>query len=167
MRAALDETPAAGDDLYARLEGIEARLAGIAARLQGDPAPGRLNEPSAPSILGRIGQVAGGHWGTRQPPTETQRGSLEIARGGFERVSVALGALLEEALPALEADLEAAGAPWTPGRRVGLKRGDMSEFFEGTHDLPSSFRSLRTSASGRVGSRRIRFRSSLSSRFSK
>ncbi len=119
MRAALDETPAASDDLYTRLEAIEARLAGIAARLQGDPARGALNEPSAPSIMGRIGQVAGGHWGTRQPPTQTQRESLEIARGGFQRVSIALRTLLEETLAELEADMEAAGAPWTPGRRVG------------------------------------------------
>ena len=119
MRAALDETPAAGEELYQRLEGIEARLAGIAGRLQGDPAPGRLNEPSVPSIAGRIGQVAGGHWGTRQAPTETQRASLEIARGGFERVSQALRVLVDEALAGLEADMEAAGAPWTPGRRVG------------------------------------------------
>ena len=119
MRAALDETPAAGDELYQRLEGIEARLAGIAGRLQGDPTPGRLNEPSAPSIAGRIGQVAGGHWGTRQAPTETQRASLEIARGGFERVSQALRVLVDEALAGLEADMEAAGAPWTPGRRAG------------------------------------------------
>ena len=119
MRAALDETPAAGDDLYTRLEAIETRLAGIAVRLQGDPARGALNEPSAPSIMGRIGQVAGGHWGTRQPPTQTQRESLEIARGGFQRVSIALRTLLEETLAELEADMEAAGAPWTPGRRVG------------------------------------------------
>jgi len=119
MRAALDETPAAGDDLYTRLEAIETRLAGIAVRLQGDPARGALNEPSAPSILDRLGRVAGGHWDTRQTPTTTQRESLEIARGGFQRVSIALRTLLEETLAELEADMEAAGAPWTPGRRVG------------------------------------------------
>ncbi len=118
MRAALDQTPAAANDLYTRLEGIEQRLAGIAVRLQGDPARGALNEPSSPSILGRLGQVAGGHWGTRQPPTATQRESFEIAQGGFMRVSMALRALVDEALAELEADMEAAGAPWTPGRRV-------------------------------------------------
>ena len=116
MRAALDETPAAGGELYTRLEAIEARLEGIAARLQGDPAPRRLNEPGAPSILGRIGQVAGGHWGTRQAPTETQRASLATARGGFARVAAALRSLLDDELAGLERDMEAAGAPWTPGR---------------------------------------------------
>ena len=119
MRAALDETPAAGEELYQRLEDIDARLAVLAARLQGDPAPRRLNEPGAPSIMGRIGQVAGGHWGTRQAPTETQRVSLAIAREGFGEVAAALRSLLEGELAGLERDMEAAGAPWTPGRGVG------------------------------------------------
>ena len=119
MRAALDETPAAGEELYQRLEDIDARLAVLAARLQGDPAPRQLNEPSAPSILGRIGQVAGGHWGTRQAPTETQRVSLVIAREGFGEVVAELRSLLGDDLAGLERDMEAAGAPWTPGRRVG------------------------------------------------
>ena len=119
MRAALDDTPRAGEQLYGRLEAIEARLAGIAAELQGEPVPGRLNQPSAPSIMGRIGQVAGGHWGTRQEPTETQRASLEIAREGFDEVVAALRSLLRDDLAALERDMEAAGAPWTPGRGVG------------------------------------------------
>ena len=119
MRAALDETPKAGEELYGRLEAIEARLAGIAADLQGDPAPGRLSQPSVPSIMGRIGQVAGGHWGTRQEPTGTQRASLAIAREGFDEVVAALRSLLRDDLAALERDMEAAGAPWTPGRGVG------------------------------------------------
>ena len=118
MRAALDETPAAGEELYQRLEDIDARLAVLAARLQGDPAPRQLNEPTVPSIMGRIGQVAGGHWGTRQAPTETQRVSLAIAREGFGEVVAALRSLLEGELAGLERDMEAAGAPWTPGRGV-------------------------------------------------
>ena len=119
MRAALDETPAAGEELYQRLEEIDARLAEVAAELQGDPAPGRLNEPSVPSIMGRIGQVAGGHWGTRRAPTETQRVSLAIAREGYDEVVAELRSLLEDDLAGLERDMEAAGAPWTPGRGVG------------------------------------------------
>ncbi|MDE2973469.1 MAG: glycosyl hydrolase [Gemmatimonadota bacterium] len=119
MRAALDETPRAGEELFRRLETIDARLAGIAARLQGDPGPGRLNQPGAPSIMGRIGQVAWGHWGTRQEPTETQRASLAVAREGFSEVAAALGSLLRDDLAALERDMEAAGAPWTPGRGIG------------------------------------------------
>ena len=116
MRAALEEMPTADAELRARLEGFEERLAGLAKRLQGDPARRRLNEPGVPTILGRLSQVAGGHWNTRQAPTETQRSSLGIARDAFATLSAELTDLLEGELARLEADMEAAGAPWTPGR---------------------------------------------------
>ena len=118
MRAALAETPAAGADVHRRLAEVERGLAGIVARLQGDPTRRRLNEPSAPSVLGRLGQIAGGHWGTRQPPTDTQRESLEVAAREFGAVGQEMSGLMDE-VARLEAELEAAGAPWTPGRRPG------------------------------------------------
>ena len=119
MRAALDETPRAGAELYRRLEEIEGRLAVLTTELQDDPAPRRLNEPTAPSITGRIGRVAGGHWGTRGEPTATQRTSIAIAREGLAGVVAALRSLLDEDLAALERDMESAGAPWVAGRGVG------------------------------------------------
>ena len=118
MRVALDEAPRAGPELYRSLEEVEARLAQLATRLQGDRTRSRYNEPSVPSIAGRVGQVAGGHWNTRQAPTETQRASLRIAADAFAALSAELVDLLDGALAELEAALEAAGAPWTPGRPV-------------------------------------------------
>ena len=118
MRAALVETPGAGTELYGGLEEVEAQLEGLATRLQGDRTRRRYNEPSVPSIAGRAGQVAGGHWGTRQAPTQTQRTSLRIAADAFAALSAELTALLDGRLGDLEAALEAAGAPWTPGRRL-------------------------------------------------
>jgi len=120
--ASTARSPATASGLPATASGSAAagaRATSAPAAVAGDPARGALNEPSAPSILDRLGRVAGGHWDTRQAPTTTQRESLEIARGGFQRVSIALRTLLEETLAELEADMEAAGAPWTPGRRVG------------------------------------------------
>jgi len=84
----------------------------------GDRLRGRWNEPSAPSILGRIRQVAGGHWDTRQAPTQTQRRSLDVARSELAQLRTELVDVLETELPALEADLEAAADPWTPGRKL-------------------------------------------------
>ena len=79
---------------------------------------GRLNEPSVPSIRGRVGRVVGGHWDTRQTPTATHIRNLEIAQTDFADFRRELSAALETDLPQLEADLEAAGAPWTTGRRL-------------------------------------------------
>lgn len=118
MRAALEETPGADLSLFNRLGDLEGRVFELRVRLSGDPVRGRLNEAQAPSIRGRVGYVVSGHWGTRQEPTATQRSNLEIAGDDFADVARDLRALVEEDLARLEEDLEAAGAPWTPGRRI-------------------------------------------------
>jgi hypothetical protein len=118
IKAALLETPRAEPRLFSRVGEINAALADLRVRLVGDRLRDRWNEASVPSVLRRVRQVAGGHWDTRQSPTETQRRSLEIAQQGFVELAAELQSLLEKDLPAFEADLEAAGAPWTPGRKL-------------------------------------------------
>jgi photosystem II stability/assembly factor-like uncharacterized protein len=119
LRAAVAETPGAKPTVYERLDRLEASAAEIAATLTGDPIRRRWYAPTPPSVVGRLAQIAGGHWDTRQAPTATQRASQEVAREQLERLTADLERLLEVDLPAFEAELEAAGAPWTPGRRLG------------------------------------------------
>jgi len=118
MRAALLETPRADPALFARIDSLGARLAELQVRLWGDQTRGRLNEASTPSISGRVGSVTYGHWETRQTPTATFRRSLEIAASDFTTLRSDLSAIIDADIPALESALEAAGAPWTPGRRI-------------------------------------------------
>jgi photosystem II stability/assembly factor-like uncharacterized protein len=117
MRAALVETPSADPGLFTRLDELGAELAVLQTRLGGDRARSQLNESSAPSIRGRVGRVMG-HWSTRQMPTATHQRNLEIAREDFAAFRQDLSALVDGDLARLESDLEAAGAPWTPGRRI-------------------------------------------------
>jgi hypothetical protein len=98
------------------MDSVTKALAGLALRLSGDPARKALNESDAPSISDRVGQVMNGHWETRQMPTATQRRDIEIAADGMETLTKDLKALIEGDLARLKTDLEAAGAPWTPGR---------------------------------------------------
>ncbi len=118
MRVALVETPRADPGLFARMDQLAMRLLDLQMRLSGDPARQRLSQSRVPSIRGRIGQVIGGHWDTRQTPTATQRRSLELAAESFEGLVRDLSELLEADLARLEADLAAAGASWTPGRQL-------------------------------------------------
>ena len=118
LRAALKETPQADEALFGRMDAVLRTLSDLEVRLNGDPARGSRNHPAAPSIRERAGGIAGGHWDTRQTPTETQRESLRIAAGEFEGLRGELRSLVDEDLAGLEADLEAAGAPWTPGRKI-------------------------------------------------
>ncbi len=118
LRRALLEAPQASTDLFTQIDEMATDLAAVRVRLSGDRIRNQWEEPSVPSILGRLWKIAGGHWSTRQAPTATQRESLEIAQSEYGAVKADLKALLEETLPALEAELEAAGAPWTPGRQL-------------------------------------------------
>ena len=116
MKAALIETPKAKPGLFASLNELEEKLAGLRTRLSGDPIRQKFNESTVPSIMSRVRQVAGGHWGTRQTPTDTQKRNIEIAQNGFDKFRGDLVGYLSE-LSQFEADLEAAGAPYTPGRK--------------------------------------------------
>ena len=49
-------------------------------------------------------------------PTQTQQNQYNAAAADFEGVLVQLRQLIEADLARLEKQLEAAGAPWTPGR---------------------------------------------------
>ena len=118
LRQALLATPQAPIVLFAQLDQLEADLSRVRLQLRGDPVLNRFEEPSVPSIMGRAWQVAGGTWGTRQAPTMTQQRSLDVAQEEFSAVKGELSQLLRETLPALEDELEAAGAPWTPGRAL-------------------------------------------------
>jgi len=118
MRATLGETPKADLTLYARLDAVGQAVAELERRLQGDPARQKLDEPDTLSIGDRIGAIRDGHWQTRQMPTVTQRLDLEIATAGLDALERDLKALLAGDLAKLGEAFAAAGAPWTPGRRV-------------------------------------------------
>ncbi len=118
LRAALTQAPRANPALSGRMDAVAQSLAALAVELRGDRARRRLDLSTAPSIQDRVGGVIGGHWETRQTPTATQRSQIELATTQFAAVSRALTQLIDGDLAKIEAELEAAGAPWTPGRRV-------------------------------------------------
>ena len=115
MRAALIAAPRAEIALLARVDAAAATVAGLRKRLSGDPARQRLNESDAPSIAGRVSSAMSS-WETRQPPTTTQRGDVEIATTDLAALTRELDALAKGEIAKLRAALEAAGAPYTPRR---------------------------------------------------
>ena len=56
--------------------------------------------------------------GSTYGPTPMHLRQFEIAQEEFAELSATLTQLLETDLPTLEAELDAAGVPWTPGRGV-------------------------------------------------
>jgi len=117
MRKAFLETPGAPTALLRQIVEMNERYTDLSLNLDGDPVRNRLWEPAVPSILGRVSQIAEGHWWTTEPPTETFRESLGVASGQLSGVEERLRSLEEEMLR-LERDLQGAGAPWVPGQRI-------------------------------------------------
>jgi hypothetical protein len=83
--------------------------------LEGDSTIASRSEPTPPAITDRVVQVVSGHWTATSAPTATHRRNYEIAAEAFAPVLEGLHGV-EGDLVTLEAEMEAAGAPWTPGR---------------------------------------------------
>ncbi len=114
-KAALD-TPAGSPSWLDRIERIETRLDDLRVELEGDSTVSSRSEPTPPSILQRVGRSIRRVWTSSAAPTATQKRGYEIAAEAFAPVLEDLRALVEEDLEPLEGEMEAAGAPWTPGR---------------------------------------------------
>lgn len=116
LKVSLDDTPAAPIELADRARAIEGSLRDVDVELRGDSTVASRNEPVTPSILGRVGRIIWGQWTSTSAPTQTHRDAYDFAATAFDEALARLTTLIEDDLAGLEADAEAAGAPWTPGR---------------------------------------------------
>jgi photosystem II stability/assembly factor-like uncharacterized protein len=116
IREALHETPAVEKQLGATADSIEARNREILRTLRGDAALAKRNEQVPTSINDRITYVMEGERFSLTRPTQTYMDAYSVAAGEFSEQLAKLRALVEVDLAKLEKDMEAAGAPWTPGR---------------------------------------------------
>ena len=71
-----------------------------------------------PTIIQRVNRIVRNQWSSTADPTGTHRHSFEVASSALTELLAELRPLMEADLPALEADLEGAGAPWTPVGRL-------------------------------------------------
>jgi hypothetical protein len=102
--------------LDSELEALEQRLHKIDEALSGNRSLREAGEVRAPTISGRLRNAAMTDGMSDYGPTATHRRSFEIAVAEFRDLEPRIRRLLEVELPALEAKLEAAAVPWTPGR---------------------------------------------------
>jgi photosystem II stability/assembly factor-like uncharacterized protein len=117
VEKAILETPGAEGTQLAKARELRAELAQLRNLLEGDAVVAAYQEPTLPGILSRISEVTGGVWGTTQLPTVTQRQNLTWAEEGLKAVEGRLGVALAS-LKVLEGALDAAKAPYTPGRSI-------------------------------------------------
>jgi photosystem II stability/assembly factor-like uncharacterized protein len=118
IKRIIERTPGLPSSLRRDARALELKLLDLRERFNGDPTRPRRNEPARDGLIDRIETIISGHWATTSAPTGSHRKNYEIAASEFEASLEALRPLLERDLTGLHETLEAAGAPWTPGRRL-------------------------------------------------
>ncbi len=115
IRRGLDEIAGPDPKLLAQVNTVDAALHDINDQLNGDPILRRHNEPSPPSLLDRVNTAVTGLT-TTAPPTATHRDELALAQAQLGPLLDRLHKLIEVDLAGIEKQMNALGAPWTPGR---------------------------------------------------
>jgi photosystem II stability/assembly factor-like uncharacterized protein len=116
IREALQDVPAMEKQLGAAADSIEQKDREILRALRGDIDIARRNEPVPSSISERVNSIMEGERFSLAKPTQSHEDSYNIAAVEFAEQLTKLHALVEVDLAKLEKDMDAAGAPWTPGR---------------------------------------------------
>jgi hypothetical protein len=116
IKRALLDTPNAGDKLLDEASNIDKQTNEILRVLRGDVVLRSRNENVAPSISDRVSAIVGAQRMSTARPTATQTAQYMLAAQDFEKALAQLHTLIEVDLARLEKEMEAAGAPWTPGR---------------------------------------------------
>lgn len=113
LKRAAADAPTENKKLIEQAEAFDNLIDSLINEIRG----GRENtEIPPPSIAQRIGNVAGTIRLSTVKPTQSQLANYELANSEFTPVLARLRNLIETDLPKFEKELEAAGAPLTPGR---------------------------------------------------
>lgn len=115
IRKAIVDTPSAEPELLEQAQQIHARLQALSTLLSGDRTRSKRNESTLPSISERVENAVSSQWMATSAPTQTERDAYQYAGTEFAKALAELRDVMEK-LVALESQIEAAGAPWTPGR---------------------------------------------------
>jgi hypothetical protein len=122
IRRAIDATPAIPLKVREETGTVEKRLTEINRSLRGDPVMRARQEPVAESISDRVNFAAQSLRLSTGHPTKTAMESYQIASEELAAEIPKLRRLIETDLRGLEKQLDAAGAPPTPGRLPDWKK---------------------------------------------
>jgi photosystem II stability/assembly factor-like uncharacterized protein len=116
IKKALNETPGAYQKLVTVADQLDQRNTDVLRELRGDVVLRRRDIPTPPSIVDRVNVIMDDQRMSTSLPTQTHVHNYNIASEDFTHALAKLKQLVESDLVALEREMEAAGAPWTPGR---------------------------------------------------
>lgn len=118
VKGVIERTPDLDPAMVNEVRELELRLMDLMEKFNGDPTKSRRNESAYPGLQSRIRTMMGGVMSSPSGPTGTHRRQFEIADEEYREVIGDLRALIEDDVQSLFDQLDEAGAPWTPGRKI-------------------------------------------------
>ena len=97
---------------------IQNEAVALRRSLNGSPARTAIWERQLPTVRSRLQTVLLGLGASTYGPTETHRQQFEYVKADVDEIKNKLITLTDEAIPAYEAALLDAGAPWVPGSSI-------------------------------------------------
>ncbi len=116
IQIAIESSPASTNELRESAKNLKKEIDEIKLSMYGNRTKSTRNKDIPPTVYNRIETIIYSQWRTSDPPTQTHRQSLEVAKEEFAPLYAKLKQLLEVDLPEIEAKLEKIEAPYTPGR---------------------------------------------------
>ena len=116
MKEAVFSVARPNQDFINDVRDLEAKLKTLSDKMNGDAVANRLDIDKLPSVSSRLFSAVYDGYSTTSDPTTTMKEQLQLAGEDFESVLSDLKSIINTDMKALEQKLEAAGAPYTPGR---------------------------------------------------
>ncbi len=118
IKQAIYTTPGAGQELMDQARTLAKELEELDFVMNGVPAKASSEEipPAQVPLNNRLSAITYTHSSSTSGITTTEKQSFEILAEEFPPVLNKLERMVENDIPALEAELDKLGAPWTPGR---------------------------------------------------
>ena len=111
-------TPKADTELLKTIHDLRERLLDLQIEMDGDRSISKRFERIPPSLNRRLWRVMSAFWSCSSAPTTTHQENYRIAAEEFEVLLPKIRQIVEVEMVDLERKLEAAGAPYTPGRKL-------------------------------------------------
>lgn len=118
IKQAIYSTPGASHELMDKARALGKKLEELNFKMNGVPAKASGEEipPVHVPINDRLGNISYTHYNSTSGITTTEKEGYEILKAEFPPILEALKRIVENDIPALEAELNQMNAPWTPGR---------------------------------------------------
>jgi hypothetical protein len=118
IKQAIYSTPGTSQELMNKARALGKELQELNFKMSGVKAKASTEEipPAQVPLNSRLGTITYTHMGSTSGITTTEKQNFEILKEEFPPVLEALKRIVETDIPALEAELNKIGAPWTPGR---------------------------------------------------